>query len=134
MTELKRFGVSMEDELLEKFDEFINGMKYTNRSEAIRDIVREYIAKQKIESGADSLVGTITYSFRHDQPGLSEKLTAIQHDVHEIISSTTHVHMDHLNCMEVLLVKGDRKKITELAYAIKSTKGVKYTSWAFIPL
>ena len=101
MADLIRFGVSIPDELLDKFDELISSKGYTNRSEAIRDLIREKLVEDQWSGSASEVVGTITVVYNHEQSDLSKKLTSIQHKKHDLIISTLHVHLDAHNCLEV---------------------------------
>ncbi|MDI6603729.1 MAG: nickel-responsive transcriptional regulator NikR [Thermoanaerobacteraceae bacterium] len=124
---ITRFGVSMDTKLLSQFDELINKKNYNNRSEAIRDLMRDYIVENQWEEGDDiETVGTITYVYNHEVRELSDKLTDMQHGHHTNIISSMHVHLDKHNCLEVMVVKGTPKLISAIADEIISTKGVKH--------
>ncbi len=125
MSELERFGVSIPDDLLNKFDKIISNKGYSNRSEAIRDLIRDNIVEQSIAEDGE-VAGTITLVYDHHQRDLADKLMDIQHDFYKNIISTTHIHMDHHNCLEVLVVKGKSKKVNEIGNKLMSTKGVKH--------
>lgn len=125
MSELVRFGISLEKELLDRFDKLIHLQGYSNRSEAIRDAIRESLVKKEWTKG-EEVVGTITLVYDHHRRELINKLTDIQHDFHQIILSSQHIHLDHDNCLEVVIAKGNPEKIENLAFRLKSTKGVKY--------
>ena len=127
MSQLVRFGVSLEKELLEKFDRRIREKHYPNRSEAFRDLIREDLVKKEWVEGED-VAGAITLVYDHHRRELVNKLIDIQHDFHELIVSSQHIHMDKSNCLEIIAVKGNPKRIEELAYKMKSTKGVKHGS------
>ncbi len=126
MSDLTRFGISMESQLLKRFDQYISEQHYSNRSEAIRDLVREQLIHNDWKNEEKEIVGTITLVYDHHQRELSEKLTEYQHAVHEQVISTMHVHLNHHHCLEVLVVKGKTSQIQELAKMILSTKGVKH--------
>ena len=126
MGQLSRIGVAIDSELLEKFDKLIEGRGYTNRSEAFRDLIRDELIQKKWENLDQLVVGTVTLVYDHHVRMLSEKLTNIQHDFHHNILSTLHVHLDHDNCLEVLVVKGKAKDVQKVADALISTKGVKH--------
>ncbi len=127
MSKLVRFGVSLEKELLERFDRRIREKHYPNRSEAFRDLIREDLVKKEWVEGKD-VAGAITLVYDHHRRELVNKLIDIQHDFHELIVSSQHIHMDESNCLEIIAVKGNPKRIEELAYKMKSTKGVKHGS------
>lgn len=126
MEDVIRFGVSMESKLLQKFDELIKQKNYNNRSEAIRDLIRDFIVENQQESEDTEMIGTITYVFNHEVRELNDKLTEMQHRHFKNVISTMHVHLDEHNCLEVMIVKGTSKTITKIADEIISTKGVKH--------
>jgi CopG family nickel-responsive transcriptional regulator len=126
MVEAIRFGVSMNKELLKKFDHLIKDMGYRNRSEAIRDLIRERLVQQEWQLTDKETVGSITLVYSHDISELTEVLTAMQHRYHKHILSTMHIHLDKHNCLEVLVVKGTGKQIKKIADLLLSTKGVKH--------
>lgn len=118
-----RFGVSLPQDLIESFDEHIRNKNYPNRSEAIRDLIRKDLISEEIIKGED-ILGVLHILYDHHKRELSDKLTAVQHDHHDLIISSTHVHLDHDNCLEVILLKGNAAKITALSNQIIATKGV----------
>ncbi len=121
-----RFGLAMDDELLKRFDELIKGKGYANRSEAVRDLVRNELVESEWESDENVTVGTITLVYNHEVKDLSDKLTDLQHQLHDAVISTLHVHLDAHNCLEVLVVKGPAKDVKKMADHIIGTKGVKH--------
>lgn len=125
MSKLVRFGVSLEEDLLQRFDDLIHRRKYTNRSEALRDMIRQELVKQEWEAGGD-VAGAITYIYDHHTRELLSKITDIQHDTQEIIISTQHIHLDHHHCLEIIAVKGRVKKVLKLADSLKAIKGVRH--------
>ncbi|MFH1563469.1 MAG: nickel-responsive transcriptional regulator NikR [Nitrospirota bacterium] len=125
MAELVRFGVSLDKKLLEWFDKLIHSQNYSNRSEAIRDLIRENLVKEEWVKG-EEVAGVITLVYDHHQRELVNMLTDIQHDFYQLIISTQHIHLDHDNCLEVVVVKGKPKEVEKLAHQMKSTRGVKY--------
>ncbi|MEW6605931.1 MAG: nickel-responsive transcriptional regulator NikR [bacterium] len=127
MSELIRFGVSLDKKLLERFDKLIHSQNYTNRSEAIRDLIRESLVKKEWVAGKE-IAGTITLVYDHHQRELVNTLTDIQHNFHHLIISAQHIHLDHDNCLEIVVVKGKSDEIEKLAHQLKSTRGVKYSS------
>jgi len=121
---LRRFSVSLEEDLLGKFDEYIGKHGYSNRSEAVRDLIRKGLVKQEWESNSQ-VVGVITLVYDHHRPQLQERVTELQHTFYHIITSTTHVHMDHHNCLEVTITKGRASEVQELAQQLIALRGVK---------
>jgi len=127
MSEIVRFGVSLEKELLEKFDRLIKEKKYPNRSEAIRDLIRENLVKREWVEGKE-VAGAITLVFDHHKRDLVNILTDIQHGFYQLIISSQHIHLDHDNCLEIIVVRGKPIDVRVLADKLKATKGVKYGS------
>lgn len=126
MEEIVRFGVSMEKNLLAGFDELISRKGYTNRSEALRDLVRDHLVEEEWKVEKKEMIGTITIVYNHHTRGLSDILIDLQHHFHNLIISTMHLHMDEDNCLEVLVVKGMVDKIKTIADKLTSTRGVKH--------
>jgi len=123
---LARFGVSVPSELLEKFDKIIEEKGYVNRSEAIRDMMRDFIVRHEWEKGDAEVAGTITMLYNHDEADVVKELLDLQHEYLEEIISSIHVHMDEHNCLEVVIVKGKAHRIKEIADRLLSLKGVKH--------
>ena len=121
---LKRFSISLEEGLLEQFDRFILAHQYDNRSEAVRDLIRKVFVEKEWQSDKQ-VMGVITLVYDHHQPKLQKKVTEAQHDFHHHIVSATHVHMDHNNCMEVIIVRGKAGKVQELANRLISLRGIR---------
>lgn len=128
MSKIIRFGVSIEKDLLDSFDEIIEKKGYNSRSEAIRDLIRDFIIKEKWNRGKEKVAGSISLVYEHDVYGLSEKLTEVQHHYHDVIISTLHIHLDEKNCMEIILVRGKVEKIKKLYDEISSLKWVRHTN------
>jgi len=125
MGNLVRTGLSLERELLKRFDAAINRKGYQNRSEAIRDLIREHL----VEEAADEnkvIVGTLTMVYDHHQPNLSAKLIEAQHEAASKVLAATHVHLDHHHCLEVVILKGRSREVKSLADRILSLRGVKH--------
>ena len=123
---IKRFGISLDSSLLKNFDRHISKKGYANRSEAIRDLIRDSLVKEEWEYGEKETVGAITIVYSHDTRELTDTLTDIQHNFHTSIVSSMHVHLDHHNCLEVIIVKGKGKEIKKIADRLIGTKGVKH--------
>src|SRR3569833_2705119 len=124
MSDLVRFGVSIEGELLERFDEQIKQKGYTNRSEAIRDLIRDRIVKEEWSSDQET-VGTITIVYDHHTRELMGHLTHLQNSFKGEIKSVLHIHLDHHNCLEVLVVQGKWYMLKSFADTLASTRGKK---------
>ncbi|MBM9606355.1 nickel-responsive transcriptional regulator NikR [Desulfopila inferna] len=121
---LKRFSISLEGNLLDSFDSYIKAQSYDNRSEAIRDLIRKALIRQEWLSDSN-VMGVITLVYDHHQHQLQEKVTEVQHDRHHLIVSTTHVHMDHHNCLEVIVVRGKAQEVQELSDRLTALRGVR---------
>ena len=127
MHHLSRFGVSLEEDLLVAFDQSIMGTGYQNRSEAIRDMIRNALVEDQIEkTDATPTVGTVTLVYDHHTRDLADKLTEHQHSHHEAIISALHVHLDSQHCLEVVVVRGEARQVKRLADELIGTKGVKH--------
>jgi CopG family nickel-responsive transcriptional regulator len=124
MEELARFGISIPKDLLDAFDEYIRRKHYANRSEAIRDLIRQKLVEEEWRESKEEVAGVITYLYNHHKRELVDKLMDIQHDYFDRIITTQHIHVDHHRCLEVILVKGKANEIKELADKIQALKGV----------
>ena len=125
MPDLIKFGISLEKELSKKFDNRIRRKGYTNRSEAIRDMIRQDLVEQVWQEGGE-IAGAITLVYDHHKRELMNTITDIQHDFQTVIISAQHIHLDHNNCLEIVAVKGDPQKVLQLANLLKAVKGVKH--------
>jgi CopG family nickel-responsive transcriptional regulator len=121
-----RFGISLKDTLLKKFDRLITQKGYKARSEAIRDLIRDALVKEEWEADDTETAGTITLVYSHETRELADTLTDLQHKHHQAIISSMHIHLDEHNCLEVIVVKGRAKDITAIADRLIGTKGVKH--------
>jgi CopG family nickel-responsive transcriptional regulator len=126
MSRTVRFGVAMEKLLLDKFDQLIIKKGHKNRSEAIRDLVRNNLVEEEWKIGDKEAVGTVTIVYSHHVRELTDSLTELQHYYHSEIISCMHVHLDAHNCLEVLAVKGKAGRIKKIADTLIATKGVKH--------
>ena len=128
MSKLIRFGVSLEDDLLNKFDRHIKRHKYTNRSEAIRDLIRSELIKEEWTENKE-VTGAITIVYDHHTRELVTKVLDVQHDYHTCILSSQHIHLDNHNCFEIIVTKGKSKEIEELYQKLKAIKSVKHAGF-----
>jgi len=124
MEELARFGISIPKDLLDAFDEYIRRKHYANRSEAIRDLIRQKLVEEEWRESKEEVAGVITYLYDHHKRELVDKLMDIQHDYFDRIITTQHIHVDHHRCLEVILVRGKANEIKELADKVQALKGV----------
>ncbi len=126
MSDLIRFGVSIDENLLENYDRFITDRGYATRSEALRDLIREALIAQKIEAGSDAnALGSLTLVYDHHSRTLLQEMAEIQHDFHQLILSVMHLHVSHDDCMEVIALSGVVADIVDLSNKLLSLKGVK---------
>ncbi len=125
MSGLTRFTVSIESELLNRYLKLSKRQGSKNRSEAIRNLMREALVREEWAGDAE-IVGTITLVYDHHKRELMDRLTNIQHDHHDAIMAATHVHLDHHNCLEVIAVKGRASEVQKIADLLTNTKGVKH--------
>lgn len=130
MGKLTRFGVSLDEELLEPFDALGAVKGYSNRSEAIRDLIRKALVAEEWQQADGQGAGTLTLVYDHHKNDLARRLTQMQHDEHDIIIATLHVHLDHHNCLEVLILKGEAARVRALADKLISCKGVKHGTFS----
>jgi len=127
MSEIERFGVSLDKRLLQKFDKRNKKMGYTNRSEAIRDLIRDCLIRSKQWVRDDvRVVATLTLVYDHHKKALPEQLNDIQHEHKNLVVSSMHVHLDHDNCLEVVVLRGIGKDVKALAHTLIAQKGVKH--------
>lgn len=126
MSELKRFGIAMDAALLADFDTLIAQAGYQNRSEAIRDLVRDYLVADQWQDPRATVIGTITLVYDHHSSDVEHRLTHLQHEHAGDICANTHVHLDHDNCLEVIIVRGPSKTVRDLASQLIASRGVKH--------
>ena len=126
MASVKRIGISISGPLQEAFDRVIREKGYASRSEAIRDIIRDYLVEQEWTAGEGEVVGTVTIIYDHHSRELGKRLTELQHHHHGAIISSTHVHLDEENCLEVIIVRAEPSEVRRIADELTSTRGVKH--------
>jgi CopG family nickel-responsive transcriptional regulator len=126
MRKVTRLGISMPQELVKAFDGVTRGKGYRTRSEAVRDVIRDYLVAQEWESVRGRVVGTVTIVYDHETRDLTHVLTELQHQFHDAIACTTHVHLDEHECLEVIVVKGGSEEVRAIADRLISTRGVKH--------
>ena len=128
---MARVGISVEEPLMRQFDHYLSRRGYKNRSEAVRDLIREKLTEQQAAGGGE-MVGTIVVVYDHHKPGLVEQLLTLQHDSDATIVASLHVHLDHHHCLETIIARGLTAKLEKLQGAIAALKGVGQCqiSWA----
>ena len=120
---LIRFGISLPEDLLAKFDALIRNKKYPNRSEAIRDLMRESLVRKEWQEENREVAGAVTLVYDHHQRALVNRLTDIRHDFHQTIISGQHIRLDHDNCLEVIVLRGRAREIIKLSRILRSVRG-----------
>ena len=123
---LSRIGIALDSDLLRRFDRSIGRRGYTNRSEAFRDLIRDRLVTEQTSAPGSIVVGTVTLIYDHHAHGISEKLTELQHAHHELVVSTSHAHLDHDSCLEVLIVHGKSANVSQFADRLIGLKGVQH--------
>ncbi|HEU4949385.1 MAG TPA: nickel-responsive transcriptional regulator NikR [Candidatus Deferrimicrobiaceae bacterium] len=130
MPGITRFGVSLDEVLLARFDRLIGGKGYANRSEAIRDLIRDSLVRDQWELGDADAVGTLTLVYDHETRELEDRLTELQHAHNKAIVSTLHVHLDAHHCLEVLVLRGKAALLKSIADKLIGTRGVKHGTFS----
>lgn len=126
MNKIIRFGVSIDEKLLDQFDKTIEGKGYVNRSEAIRDLIRAMMVREEVSDPKAEVIGTLTLIYSHEVREISERLNEVQHSNYRNIISTVHVHLDEHNCLEVLLLRGSSSVVRGIADRLLSIKNVRH--------
>jgi CopG family nickel-responsive transcriptional regulator len=124
LEKLVRFGVAVPESLLEEFDHWIKRSGMPNRSNALRQLIRQSISRNRWEEGTGTVFGTLTILYDHHSHDISAELTNVQHDFGDVIVCTSHVHLDHAHCLEAIVLRGSAKEIREFVKAISSIKGI----------
>lgn len=124
MSSIARFTVSVEEELLERFDEYCREEKYATRSEAVRQLIHDRLTNRSWETGSEEIAGALTLVYDHHRSQLSRRLVKLQHDNTDLIVSTTHVHLTHDLCLEVIILRGAASRLQNIASQLKGMKGI----------
>ena len=124
MSEIVRFSVSLEDDLLEEFDRYCGRQEFATRSEAIRQLLREALTKDAWESQSRDAAGTLTLVYDHHRPQLRNHLMKLQHDHNELVVSTLHAHLTHDLCLEVIVLRGPSAQLRQIASRLRGLKGI----------
>ena len=132
---MERITVTVDDDLLEQFDRFMERRGYANRSEAVRDIIRAHLESERLDTqAAPYCVGCLSYVFRHEERELARRLTSAQHGHHDLVLSTLHVHLDHDNCIEAMILQGETARLRRFADLVISERGVRHGSLQLVPI
>ena len=124
MSEIVRFSVSVEDELLERFDRYCRQEQFATRSEAVRQLIRETLTRRAWESGSHEVAGTLTLVYDHHRPQLRDRLTEVQHQNTDLVVSVIHTHLSHDVCLEVIVLRGPAGRLQKIAAQLRGMKGV----------
>jgi CopG family transcriptional regulator, nickel-responsive regulator len=131
---MERFTISLSDSLAADFDSWLQAHGYTNRSEGVRDLLRKVISTERItQNQAEHAIATISYVYNHHERSLAERLTDLQHSAHDLVISSTHVHLDHDNCLESLFLRGSTKIIQDFAQMLSAEPGIRHSVINLIP-
>jgi len=125
MTRISRFGVSLAEDLLRSFDRSIVELGYANRSEAIRDLIRDHLIQKKVSKGNEEIIGVVSLVYDHRTHRLGDLLADMQHKAKVVINASLHIHLDEHNCLEVIVIRGIVEKVHEVAGKLIATKGVQ---------
>ena len=132
---MERFTMSLEDSLARQFDDFIRAKGYSNRSEAMRDLIREKLEAERLaNTGNGYCVGTLSYVYNHHESELAARITSAQHDHHELTLSTMHVHLDHDNCLEITALRGAITAVRDFANKVMAARGVRHGNLHMVPV
>lgn len=124
---MERFTMSLEDNLAKDFDEFIQQKGYSNRSEAMRDLIRNALEKERLEeSSSGHCIATLSYVYNHHESELASRVTSTHHHHHDLSLATMHVHMDHDNCLETVILKGHIGEVQDFANSVQAVRGVRH--------
>ncbi len=132
---MERISISLDETLAEQFDEFLSAEGYGNRSEAVRDLIRQKLEAQRLEKPGNGYgIGTLTYIYNHHERELASRLTRVQHGDHDLIVSTVHLHLDHDHCMELLILRGMMTRVREFAASVIARPGVRHGHLHLVPV
>jgi CopG family nickel-responsive transcriptional regulator len=124
---MQRVTMSLDEALADEFDELVKALGYQNRSEAVRDLMRQALEARRLEKNKSKhCVANLSYIFNHHERALAERLTEVQHAHHDLVVASTHVHLDHENCLESVMLKGPTKTVQSFADQVRVERGVRY--------
>ena len=132
---MQRFTITLDDQLVETFEQFMAARGYQNRSEAIRDLIRERLGSEQIkQTPKGDCMASLTYVYNHHERELASRLTRSQHEHHDLVVSTLHVHLDHHNCMETVILRGPLDRVQGFAHTMISQPGVRHGRLYILPV
>jgi CopG family nickel-responsive transcriptional regulator len=131
---MERFTISLDEKLAEAFDRLIQAKGYVNRSEAVRDLLRQQLGQEQVaRDEAPYCIAVLSYIYAHHERDLAERLTALQHQHHDLTVSTMHAHLDHDNCVETVILRGPTAAVREFADALQAQRGVRHGQLNVVP-
>ena len=131
---MERFTISLDEDLAQQFDRLIQGRGYANRSEAVRDLIRQALESRRVYvEAAPECVANLSYVYNHHERQLAERLTQAQHDAHDLVVSTMHVHLDHDHCLETLILRGPTPAVRQFAERMSAERGVRHGQLNIVP-
>jgi CopG family nickel-responsive transcriptional regulator len=132
---MERFTISLKPDLAGAFDEFIQARGYSNRSEAVRDLIRERLEQERLErEEGGQCVATLSYVYNHHELALASRLTSAHHAHHDLSLSTMHVHLDHDTCLETVMLRGSTQAVRRFAEEVIAERGVRHGRLHMIPV
>jgi len=133
---MERFTISLENQLAQQFDTLIASHNYSNRSEAIRDLIRERLEGERLKNAGDTgyCIATLSYVYNHHESELAKRITATHHDHHDLTMSSTHIHLDHDNCLEIVILRGLSAEVRQFANSVIAVRGVRHGNVQMIPI
>ncbi len=132
---MERFTISLSKTLAHEFDELIHKKGYQNRSEAVRDILRELLSNDRLQRDeAPNCVAALSYVYNHHARDLAERLTSLQHEHHNLVLSSMHVHLDHTDCLETLMLRGPTREVTAFANTLMAEPQVRHGRLNLVPV
>ena len=133
---MERFTISLENQLAQQFDALIAAHNYSNRSEAIRDLIRERLEGERLKSGGDDgyCIATLSYVYNHHESELTKRITSTHHAHHDLTMSSTHIHLDHDNCLEIVILRGLCAEVRQFANSVIAVRGVRHGNLQMIPI
>lgn len=132
---MERVTVTLDADLLAELDRFAAARGYAGRSEAVRDMLRDGLTRGRdADDQTPNCVATLSYVYEHDKRQLAKRIVDVQHDAHDVMVTTLHVHLDHDNCLEVAVMRGDRASVRAVAESVTSERGVRHGHLHMVPV
>lgn len=132
---MERLTISLDSQLLEQFEEYLHARGYMNRSEAMRDLIRDQLETSRLEKeGEGHCIATLSYIYNHHESDLARRITGVQHDHHDLTLSSMHVHMDHDNCLEIVVLRGPIQSVKMFSDRVMATRGVRHGKLHMVPV